>query len=565
MHALKFLQHYQHWHPKFILCNLLLAIIVFWFIGAQHKAISFHADDYGFIYNGSHQSVKDIKRIFNNGDMIDNANNMFDASNQRRKTSFAEALYRPLLLLIMGTEKKLFGLNAYKFHLVHTTLHTCVSLILFNTIAFLSSPLAAFPLALFFAFHTSLRDYFFWQCYIQNSLEAFLFCLIVLLFFRWRRTDSILALCGCLVIFFIALLLRETLLVLPALAGIWILLEAVSKGIERIKNSIKTSFLFTIPIIAYILLRFWAHPFSLSTSKLGIKHFAPPHTNSLLSLKGKFFDLLTWFIDLLGLKWLPEKTGFIKLLVIVFFIGFIIYAWRNNPYKKLILLSGIAALLLSWPSILLVHCSRYIYLPTLCLAFLIGILTKSLSRKELKIFLAIFSAYALLQIFITNNRLTKWVEQTSIEKKAVQSLVTYFNEHAHTIAIGYPLRLLGTGTSQALKFYGAKSLHVSSFILPSYDAWEQGKVGKFIYSINNNVVTITSTTPQTLWFRKEVIHNITPFTLDKISAENADKVFSLSLTLESIEPRNFNIVYWNYENTTFEELNLNIKNKESFI
>lgn len=79
----------------YLLLNILIGAIVFYFMGAQHTTIGFHSDDYGFLYNGSYQSPADIKRIFSNGDMIDNANRMLDQETSKGKPSFTEALYRP--------------------------------------------------------------------------------------------------------------------------------------------------------------------------------------------------------------------------------------------------------------------------------------------------------------------------------------------------------------------------------------------------------------------------------------------------------------------------------------
>jgi hypothetical protein len=531
-------------------------------MGAKHTTIGFHSDDYGFLYNGSYKSTSDIKRIFSNGDMIDNANSMFDYETPQKKSSFTEALYRPLLLILMGTERALFGLNAYKFHLVHTALHTCVTLTLFNVIAILSSPLAALPVALFFGLHTSLKDYFFWQCYIQNTLEAALLCYLIFLFIIWRKRQSMVALGISLVLFFIALLLRETLLILPAIAGFWLFLERMNpeskSGIHfkynQLLSALKTSLLFSISILGYFLLRLWAHPFSISTSKLGIKHFSNEQKGLLLTAQGKFFDLLTWLIDLIGLKWLPAKSSCIKLFALTVLTAFIFYTWRKNPYKKLLLISATCCLFFSWPSILLVHCSRYLYLPALFFAFFIGLLAASLTRKNLIFFILIGLSYASVQGFITNQRLTKWVNQTAIETSYIQQLINYSNNGNHTIAIGHPLRLVGTGTPAALQLKGIKDASSYSLILPFYDAWEFGDTGTLNYKLNNQQLTISSSTPETLWIPLQAISPLRNIGTYTINNQQTDKVYSLTLKLDADTLKNNQLICWNTLKKCFERI-----------
>ena len=539
----------------YLLLNILIGAIVFYFMGAQHTTIGFHSDDYGFLYNGSYQSPADIKRIFSNGDMIDNANSMLEQETSKRKSSFTEALYRPLLLVVMGTERALFGLDAYKFHLVHTALHTSTTLALFNVIVMLSSPLAALPVALFFGLHTSLKDYFFWQCYIQNTLEAALLCCLIFLFIIWRRRQSTTALCASLALFFVTLLLRETLLILPAIVGLWLFIEqSQSSLLQRLRSSLKTGALFCIPILGYFLLRLWAHPFSISTSKFGIKHFSNQPQGFFHLAQGKFFDLLTWLIDLIGLKWLPAKSSCIKLFALTLLTAFILYAWHKNPYKKFLLISAASCLLFSWPSILLVHCSRYLYLPVLFFAFFIGLLTKSLTRRELTIFACIGLCFAINQGLVTNQRLTQWVHQTAIETGYIQQLTTLTNNALHTIAIGHPLRLIGTGTPAALKLYGIKNSASYTRMLPFYDAWEFGDTGTLNYQRNNNELTVSSSTPETLWIP---LHAISPLTNSgnyTINNQHADKVYSITLTLHADTLKNNQFIGWNALKNCFKRI-----------
>ncbi len=396
-----------------LLANLIVASIVFYFMGAKHTNIGFHADDYGFTYNGRYNSLHDIKAIFSNSDMITCAGTMLDKETVEKK-NFLETLYRPLVLLIMGTEYKFFGMNAYYFHLVHTTLHTITTLTILNVVTMYSGPLCAIPLSLFWGLHTNLKDYFFWQCYVQNSLETGLLCIMVLFFLLWYRRRWIPTLIGFLVLFFITLLLRETLIVLPVLVGLFVFFEE-----RNLKQVFKSTVLFLIPIAAYMGLRLWAHPFSTSVQCIGIKNFTQNNHSLLQTINLKFFDWVAWFMDMIGLHWLPKGYTLIKLSALVALGIFVVSTWRQNAYKNYLAVLTCGLILLSWPSLLLCHCSRYLYLPTLCFALLIGFLSSNLTQRSKYLFFAVFILYATVQGVVTNQRMQVWVARTHLEQEQI--------------------------------------------------------------------------------------------------------------------------------------------------
>jgi hypothetical protein len=530
-----------------LILNLVIGSIVFYVMGLKHTSIGFHSDDYGFIYNGRYNSIHDVKRIFNNGDMIENAGSLYNERAPTNKPSFLETLYRPLVLLVMGTEYKFFGLNTYHYHLLHTALHTIITLALFTIIALLVHPLAGIPIALFFGLHSSLKDYFFWQCYIQNSLEACLTLLIIVFFIWWRRSKKLLPLATCLGLFFISLLLRETIIVLPLLAGLWVIAE---KKAHRFQEALNTCLLFVIPTACYLFLRIWAHPFSSSINKLGIKHFQVS-SPMIEIIRGKFFDLLTCFFDILGLKWLPSGSMPIKITAVAILCWFIVFTWRKNPHKNLVFLAALAIILTSWPSILLVHCSRYIYLPIAFFALFIGLLAASLTRRGLIIFCLLGTTYASLQGYITNKNLSSWVTQTNLETEFLTSLAQLSSTEEKILVLGYPLRLIGTGSLAALRLYGGHKNSIIKFALPYFDAWEQGQVGEFICFRNNTQLTIRSTTPNTLWIPTQ---SITADSNYLIHDRENDKIYSLSIPLQSKEFYGYQIVYWDSKNACFERI-----------
>ncbi len=439
--------------------NILVGFIIFLVMGLQHTSIGFHDDDYGMMYNGKYNSIGDVIRVVKNGDCILASNEPLDEKHTPR-LSFLEVIYRPLLVLVMGTHYKFFGLKPYKFHLIHTALHTINSLIIFNTLAILVHPWSGLVAALFFGLHTSLKEYFFWQCYVQNSLQGLLFLIVLTLLCWWlarRPMHKQLFILANIMLFF-GLCLRETLVIFPAIPIIAILLFSKEKWQQRLNECFFAGSLFSIPVISYLALRLWAYPLTTQIASLGIFSV----TKTTVSFKDKFFDLLTCFFDLIGLKWLPNGSTLslcLKLTIIALLISGIVLLWRNNPYKGLLVLLSFSILILCWPSFF-VHCSRYIYLPVILLALLIGLLVKPLfmanTAKQWKwLFLSCGLVYVFLQGVITNKALSKWVHYSALETVGIEADVKSI--HAGISPIHSSSKIVpNVGYRSALKLYGIK-------------------------------------------------------------------------------------------------------------
>lgn len=501
----KALKHLSSSTLFLILANVGVMLPVFYFMGAKHTRIGFHSDDYGFIYNGTFHSIQDIKRIFSNGDMISNADGLWDSSSPLHKPSFFESLYRPLLLLIMGSEHRIWGLNPYRFHLTHTGLHTIMTLLLLNIIACFSSLWIALPIALFFGFHSSLKDYFFWQCYIQNTCEALVGFFLVVAFFTWYYRRSRVGLIISLGLFFIILLLRETLIIFPVLVALWYLYNTSSDApiLSSLLKGCKAGLLFFLSILAYLSLRLWAQPLSFDIKNLGIKHFNETPGSSWQHLKLIAGDRLTWLMDLIGLKWLANGTALLKGSALLLLFLAIFYGWQKTPYKVPALISMTAILLTSWPSLLLVHCSRYLYLPVYFFSLTIGFLAAGLSIQKKIIVGTLFLVYACLQTSITVPCLTDWCIRTGEEQRLLKEIAEKSNglgNQESLMVIGLPSRLFGTGSRAGIKLLGGEQLHRIHFFLPYYTRWEEGLTASPHYTQEGNSFFIFSPCPDTTWF-----------------------------------------------------------------
>jgi hypothetical protein len=142
------------------------------------------------------------------------------------------------------------------------------------------------------------------------------------------------------------------------------------------------------------------------------------------------------------------------------------------------------------------------------------------------------------------------VAQTTVEEQALKNLATHLNNNPLALVIGYPLRLLTTGTAPALKFYGAVDQSKYQLILPAYMAWEKGPVGSWHYAHQGNTITMTSQTPDTLWVPATAAKGNNSFI--KITQQEADNVTTLTLTLD--DAVNNQVLGWNNAAGIFESI-----------
>jgi hypothetical protein len=560
----------SRWHIAIL--NITLGLGVFFFIGIWHTKIGFHADDYGIIYNGQYSSLEDFCSIFKNGDIMHNA--AFDKENdlypqcqsfRNGRPSFLEVIYRPLLILIMATENKVFGLNAYATNLIHASLHTIAALVIFNILAFFTHPLLAFLCALFFAFHTALKDYFFWQCYIQASFE--LFCFILMLFFafkayqkRYSTNTNFLFIFLSLFFFLLALFTRETLLFFPGIVIVGAYLyrkELLLKHFFSVKKLLMWLFIISLPNLIYLATRIWAYPLTLDAKRIGIQDL---NKNEPLTtfLRNKFYDLITYVFDLLGMKAIPSGFMLLKISILLGVALGIFFLWKKSSQKKLLLLLAAATIMLSWPSIIFFHSSRYLYLPVFCLSIFIGLLFNPLMKNQLSkvMSLLLLGLYIATQASITIPTLKAWSTATGDEQKIRLQMAVLSAQHHDAILLGCPSRLMGMAHAMSHKlFKGGNTANIQS-ALYCYTVLDGTEIKPLHGECNNNELTIASLSPKSVWFKPDVLIGLERF--GKISileqSSNRERIYKVRCELkQAIKDKT--LLLWNMQTHQFDKIN----------
>jgi len=96
--------------------------------------------------------------------------------------------------------------------------------------------------------------------------------------------------------------------------------------------------------------------------------YSPPRSIriSVISIIEKFkvrtFDLISFVVDLLGFSWMPSGIRLLKGSCIVVFFVYLFSIFSLSKRKKLLISMVLAAILFCWPSILLRHQDRYLYI-----------------------------------------------------------------------------------------------------------------------------------------------------------------------------------------------------------
>ena len=172
-------------------------------------------------------------------------------------------LYRPLLLLQLSLETRVFGAWLQGYHLSNIFQHLLVTLLLFGFLRFLlrrtgrqhpSSDLCALLAALVFAVHPIHAEVVN-SVFNRSDILVALFCLAGLwwllhhLDMHPSRGWS-----GLAVTYFLALLVKENAIVIPGLAVMLILMVTPDTLLARLRKCLPVLWL-TIPLAVYLILR----------------------------------------------------------------------------------------------------------------------------------------------------------------------------------------------------------------------------------------------------------------------------------------------------------------------
>jgi hypothetical protein len=331
-----------------------------------------------------------------------------------------------------------------------------------------------------------------------------------------------------------------------------------------------------ISLIAYFSLRCWAYPFSSTVQRIGIKPLGTSE-GAFTYLRNKFYDVLTYCFDVCGLKWIPGNNLFLKLALIATITGTIIYFFikSNSLQRALFILFSVSIFLSSWPSLLFFHSSRYLYLPSLFTALLLGLVIHVLCRHSIFIKMVTYSFLTLfiaVQAYITVKTMESWCRYNYREMTIHQELGRLSQTTTKPIiALGTPLGIIGTGSCSGPVVVGAKKessffhqfsphpaignhltlghlfralLTRSSIELPS-----------LIFKQTPTGLEIKTPAPTNVWFEQEVIASSSLIGETKILDKENNKITHFSINFKPSVIHNNFLVGWLHAERKFIPLN----------
>lgn len=212
-------------------------------------------------------------------------------------TSYDPELYIPLTLFTYQIEHAIFGLNPVIYHVDNLILHIGSAILVFWIFFLLTGKRsAAFLTALLFAIHPIQTEAVVWAAARKDVLSGFLFLASLLCFLLYRRDDEKKFYRGSITLFFLALLSKISIVMLP------LILFALDwkDGRRFTKESIKEKYPYLLLSILFGLIAIFGKMRNLA----GVS----PLTTFLLACKSVLFSLGKIFLPVNLTAFYPEQS-----------------------------------------------------------------------------------------------------------------------------------------------------------------------------------------------------------------------------------------------------------------
>lgn len=497
----------------------LLVLIIMVVLGIPYTGLSFIHDDYVALFMCKITPLTDVYRYFSDR-CIDYWNNPVDID--LSQLSFFGVMFRPLNQLFIHLQWFVVGDNPYVYLLISVFVHALTVLLFFNFLMRITTRSYAFLWALVFGLHASLAD---WMG--QMGAEQYSFDLIVLfgIFFLmkkyWDSHDrGVYAL--ALLLLFIQLFMRETLIVAPAcifLMSFCYLYYCKQQDFRRFAawfNLWLTTVPFGFSVLAYLLVRLYFFPYKVVESTTNL--YLSPST--VFDLKYRFYDYVSMVVDSFGMGWVPAGYMLVKLVLLGVLIATLTFLTFRNRYFMAIASCMACYFILSWPCFLVTHQMRYVYagLPFLMTAFVLGFSGfKSFNVRLVNQTIAFFS-YALPLFLISTGIFFNVSYLRGREHKTSQHIKPGFLQLVHDyklgeralMLVGVPIELFPqSGSAFALWMQAGKQfpVHYEPAIGCRYALCNNDLVS--CYPPAKNYITVTpksgglvleSSNPDVVWF-----------------------------------------------------------------
>ena len=379
---------------KKLLFSLFIFLFIFCLLGSPYYNWGFCTDCFGVLYVASKvNSYKDFFNFFVKSIDAGTVSSPFSSDFIAHQPSFLNALYRPFVFVFTFVQWYFLRLSAYLYLLVTVFLHALNAVILFNIFLLFFNYRISFWGTLFFAFHSSLfRDFGLLsrQQYVL-SLTFFLLLILTLKKYYLGKSGKGYYLLSNL-FFLILIFLQEHFLFLP----IWVFIsiffyESIKKDAISLKKrfikSTSVSVGFFVISVFYLIVRILLFPIFGRSGTLSFNVYI---YNLLQNQKERFWDFVTYVVNLLNLNYLPGGHRFLKGTLAILFIILLVYPFFRLKKIKYLLFLVFSIFMFSWAVFVFAYQPRYIYtaLPFSIFIFLFSInFYFSKIRKNGKIFI----------------------------------------------------------------------------------------------------------------------------------------------------------------------------------
>ncbi len=378
-------------------------------------------------------------------------------------------LYRPVFLLTLYLAKQSFGNSPFGFHALNLALHLVNTVLVFFLVIRLSktnSPLLAVFASLFFALHPVRVESIGWIAGITDPLVT---CFILSSFLFYLKHLSLiqntaanrLYLAISLMFFVLALLSKEVAVMLPfvMVAHSAFLGNEQGQGLNH-KPTLFYIGLFFLVLIVYFIIRKIA-----LGSTIALTSFSMTGVFHLFSFVGEYIKLL--FIPWpLNYYYAVPENGILQLWGAIFTIAILLAsAWfviKRKFTDRLMLFSACWFGFTLLPSLSLAFYTepnfsiRYLYLPSIGLAFVVPQLIESIYIRHKKTTIVTCSGILLMFSFLTLYANRTWQNEYTFYSHAmavtpkhagpVAGLATYYQRNnKNQKAIEYYLKTIELG------------------------------------------------------------------------------------------------------------------------
>ena len=349
--------------------------------------------------------------------------------------------YRPILHLSVVFDYSIWHLNPFGYHLTNMLLHTVCSLFVFlvslyllnNSLitanianrelkAFKNPVTLSFIAALLFALHPIHTESVAWINGRTDILATLFFLPAFLSFLIYVKEERKSALILCSFFFLLSLFSKENGI---ALIGV-VLVYGIITGMPK-KKIILTELALFAGLIIYLLLRGGSGVKEMTATAGSREAFfssaiTPGNFFKDFSLgTGYYFERLVFPFNLSALPRFPEHPVYYLIFLAPFIIGAILYFKGKKLHAFLIawiVITLLPSLSILFSQIAAPVAERYLYLPSVGFAILLGLLFGRVKSGKI----ALISVLSVLSIysFTTFNRLGDWKNDLALWKDASQ-------------------------------------------------------------------------------------------------------------------------------------------------